>query len=371
MANTPGATRGISLGRIRSARVVVQPSTLIMLVLLAFLFSSSAVGGVTQRAFSLGLLMAVLLFVSVFLHELAHAIAAWSFRREVKEIVLTLWGGHTTFDSRGMTPLVSGVTAIAGPVANGVIAVLCWTVAGAHVLEGTAQNLLEWVVIANILLAAFNLLPGIPMDGGRVLESIVWAATDNRNRATIVAAWTGRVIAVGVLVGSLALPVLLLSRSPGIYDLLFGVLIFSVLWPAANTALKVARSLQRRENTTAGSLMVVAVGVPYSASVADAVAAAERAGAAEVVVQAADGAPAGHFPLATAAAVPAELRSSTGLQAVTSPIPRGAIVAPWIEGDELVEQLRRWHGATDVWVVVENDRVVGVVPLAAVFSALQ
>jgi len=128
--------------------------------------------------------------------------------------------------------------------------------------------------------------------------------------------------------------------------------------------------MRRREHTTSGSLMVRAIGIQHTASVAEALEAAQAAGAAEVVVLAADGAPAGHFPVATAQAVPSELRTGTGLQSVAVPIPRGAIVSPWLEGEQLVEQLRRWHGATDVWVVVESERVAGVLPLSAVFKAL-
>src|SRR5688572_12957229 len=126
MANASPRTRGIRLGSIKGAEIIVQPSTLVMLVILAFIYSSSASGELTPHAFSLGMLYAILLFASVFVHELAHAIAAWSYGRKVSAIVLTLWGGHTSFDGRKLTPGVTGVTAIAGPAANGLIAVASW-----------------------------------------------------------------------------------------------------------------------------------------------------------------------------------------------------------------------------------------------------
>lgn len=370
MVDASPPTRGIRLGRIGSARVIVQPSTLVMLVILALFFASNDEGGITSRAFSMGMLLAVLLFLSIFVHELAHAIAAWGFKRRVNEIVLTLWGGHTSFDARGITPLVSGVTAIAGPIANALIAITTQLVISADIVQGTPRAVLGWLVWANILLALFNALPGIPMDGGRVLESIIWSASGNRSRATIVAAWSGRVIAIVVLVGSLAWP-LLQGRSPGLTEVLFAVLIFSVLWPAASTALRVTQLIDRRERVSAGTLMVPAVPQPYTATVADARAAAAATGAREVVVLATDGSPAGHFPVSLTTQVPAELHATTGLQSVTMPLPRGAVIEAWLQGEELVAALRTWHDRTDAWAVVDNNGVVGVLTLDAALKALQ
>ncbi|MFN3866752.1 MAG: peptidase M50, partial [Demequina sp.] len=111
-------TRGLSLGRAFGGRIIVQPSTVVMLAILAFLFATNGGGQLDRRSFTVGLVLAVLLFASVLVHEIAHAAAARAFGRQVHEVVLTLWGGHTTFDARGMTPLVSGVTALVGPLAN-------------------------------------------------------------------------------------------------------------------------------------------------------------------------------------------------------------------------------------------------------------
>jgi len=370
MTDEPRPTRGIILGRIAGARLIVQPSTLLMLVVLALLFSSSDQGGITRHAFSLGMLLAVLLFVSVFLHELAHAIAAWAFGRQVREIVITLWGGHTSFDAKNITPAVSGITAIAGPVANGVLALSGWALLSADVFQGTARGVLTWIIYANVLLAAFNALPGIPMDGGRVLESIVWHASGDRNRATFVAAWAGRVIAVAVVIFALGAPYLRGSR-PDLVTAVWAFLIFMILWPAATAAIKMSSTMARREATTAASLMIAAVSVPFTVTVADARTIALRANAAEVVVMAGDGQPAGHFPTLLTDSVPEADRGATGLQSVTMPLARGAIVSPELDGSELVEALRSWWGRTDVWVVVDGERIVGVLPLEAALKALQ
>lgn len=359
MADQTPRTRGFSLGHVLGARVVVQPSTLLMLVILAFLLSSGD-DGITRRAFTIGLILAAALIVSVFLHEVAHAVAARALGRDVHEIVLTLWGGHTSFDSRNLTPLVNGVVSLAGPAANVVIA---GVLAGALQLTtpgGVLGAALWWVVWANLLLAAFNALPGIPMDGGRALEALVWGVTKDRGRGTIVAAWGGRVIAVGVLVGSIAIP-FLRGYSPDLFSVIWGFLIFTILWPAASAALKGTKTMARIENIGARSVMVSAVAIPHAATVQEAGDFAAREGAQEVVVLADDGSPAGHFPVEMVDQVPEADRAHTNLQAVTMPMLRGAAMPSTLRGAEFVQFLQQSWGKTDVWVVTEHGRVVGVV----------
>lgn len=357
------------VGRILGAPVIVQPSTLAMLAILSFVFASRS-GETTARSLSLGLALAVALFASVFLHEVAHAIAARAFRRTVSEIVITLWGGHTSFESHGLTPLVNGVTAVAGPVMNLVIAAAARVTLAVTPVDGLAAAIIEYVAWANVLLAVFNILPGIPMDGGRVLESAVWAGTGNRNRGTLVAAWGGRVVAVGVVVYSLGVP-LLQGRRPGIIDAVGAMLIFSILWPAASSAIGYSRSMLRRDQVSARGLMVRAIAVPYTATVAQARELAERATVTEVVVLGADGVPAGRFSYALTDEVPESTRATTTLQTVTTPIPRGALMPVGADAAALLPALREWWGKTDVWVVTDDEAVVGIVRLVDVVAALK
>ncbi|WP_084103968.1 M50 family metallopeptidase [Demequina sp. NBRC 110056] len=380
MTESPQRTRGFQLGRAFGGRIIVQPSTLVMLVLLAFLFSTGGGADLTRRGFTIGLILAVLLFVSVFLHELSHAATAKALGREVHEVVITLWGGHTSFDARGLTPRDNGLTAAAGPLTNLVISGLAYALLATGAFDITLVDLVEgditgylivqYLAVANLILAIFNALPGIPMDGGRVLESVVWAVTKDRWRGVIVAAWGGRVIAVGVVLYALGAP-LAAGRTPTVFDVLWAGLIAVILWPAASQALRAAQHLSKREVVSAGSVMVPAIAVPYTASVDQALAAAVAAGAREVVVTGADGAVAGHFPVAIGEAVPAESRDATALTSVLMPVPRGSEVPPTLGGEELVMRLREWWGKTDGWVVVDSGRPVGVARLSDVMEALR
>ena len=362
--------RGIRLGSIRGAAVVVEPSTLIMILVLAVIYSGSSAGRASSNAFAMGVLMAVLLFASVFIHELAHAIAAWSFGRKVSTIVLTLWGGHTTFDARNLTPKVVAVTASAGPVANGVLAIGAFLAAASGSLNGTTLALVQWLAWANLLLAIFNVLPGIPLDGGRVMAGIVWAVTGNRERGTLVAAWVGRFVAIGAAAFAIGWP-LLNGRRPDLIDIAFGILIFSVIWPAASSTIRHLKTQEKREQAKVAALMQPAIGVPYTATVAAAREAALAAGALSVVVLAADGEPAGVTTLPVIDRVPEERRGAEGLQSVTTPIPRGAVVDSQLQGEELVRALREWYGRADSWAVVDDGEVVGSVRLESVLAAFQ
>ncbi len=351
------------------ARVIVQPSTLIMIAVLAFLWASRDVDGLTSESLTRGATLALLLFASVFVHEVAHAATARFFRREVSEIVITLWGGHTSFDGRGMTPVISGVTSAAGPAMNMVVAASAYGVSGLAVPQG-AHDLLAWLIYANVALAVFNSLPGIPMDGGRVFEAAVWAVTGSRSRGTIAAAWGGRAVAGG-FVAFVVLRAFSEGRTPGIFELVWAMFVFSLLWPPASAALRSAQLSGRAEVVTAAKVMRAAAPVKHNVSVADALREAERADADEVVVMSADGSPAGHFATAMAREVPVDVRSRTELSAVTLPLPRGATAASDLTGHELLEEIREWWGKTDALVVLDDAEVVGVVLLKDVIERLK
>lgn len=136
---------------------------------------------------------ALALFISVLLHELAHSLVAKSRGLPVKSITLFLLGGVSNLESEPEKPGVEFVVAIAGPLSSLALAAIFWAV---HVFELAALSpvkaAVDYLVIVNILLAAFNILPGFPLDGGRVLRSLIWGATGNLQKATNIAASVGQ-----------------------------------------------------------------------------------------------------------------------------------------------------------------------------------
>jgi Zn-dependent protease len=150
-----------------------------------------------------GLLTSLLFFASVVLHELAHSVVAIAWGIPVKSITLFIFGGVASIEREPQRPLAEFLIAIAGPVASLLLALgfgLAW-LAGEALGLAPVAGLGFYLASINLSLAVFNMVPGFPLDGGRVFRSLVWAWTGNINRATRWAATTGRIIAVLMIVG--------------------------------------------------------------------------------------------------------------------------------------------------------------------------
>ena len=196
------ATRkGLVIGRVGTAPVMVDSGLLLLAALLAFVagpIASHALPTLGVAAgYLVGLGFAVLLLGSVLLHELAHAWVARHRDVQVHQIVLTLVGGHTEMAQAG-TAATSALIAVAGPLTNLAVAAVAWLAWQNVPGGGVPALLLVMVASSNALVTAFNLLPGLPMDGGWILEALVWQVTGRRWTGTIAAAWCGRVVAVGL-----------------------------------------------------------------------------------------------------------------------------------------------------------------------------
>lgn len=144
----------------------------------------------------LGLLSALGLVLSVLIHELAHALTARRYGVEIKEIRLWILGGVAQFKAMPQQPRAEAVVAIMGPVTSAVLGVLLWWLAGLlGAGAGAGLVVISYLAAVNVVLAVFNLLPALPMDGGRVLRSLLATRTSHL-RATRIAASVSQIIAV-------------------------------------------------------------------------------------------------------------------------------------------------------------------------------
>jgi len=142
-----------------------------------------------------GAVTAVMLFVSVLLHELGHSVVALQYKIPVRSITLFLFGGVAQIGAEPPSAIAEFLIASAGPLVSLILAVLFYAV---QPLVGGIEPLLglaKYLAYINLALVLFNLIPGYPLDGGRVFRAIVWAITGNMRRATLIAANVGRLFA--------------------------------------------------------------------------------------------------------------------------------------------------------------------------------
>jgi Zn-dependent protease/predicted transcriptional regulator len=208
-----GRTRsGWQIGSIFDIPLIIDSSWLFVVGLLAL---SNGLAWQTDyptwapwQAWSAGLAMALLLFGSVLVHELGHSLVAKSQGTKVNSITLFLFGGIASIDEEARTPGKAFQVAIAGPLVSlalfGILTALSQLSAPQSVWQVLSGDLARM----NLVLALFNLIPGLPLDGGQVLKAAVWKATGSRFKGVHWAARTGQVlgwiaVSIGLLTGIL------------------------------------------------------------------------------------------------------------------------------------------------------------------------
>jgi Zn-dependent protease len=361
---------GIPLGKIAGIPVVLAYSwfaiaAFTVLVYGPVLAHNNPRLGVT--AYFVAFAYSVLLLISVLVHELAHALTARMYRWPTRKIVLNLWGGHTQFEEFTASPGRSVLVALAGPAANLALAAGGWLLLTGGQLTGVADTLANIFVWANLLIGIFNVLPGLPLDGGRLVESAVWKVTGNREKGTIAAGWTGRIIVICIAVWFVALP-LLSGNQPDTSLMLITVLVGGFLWMGASASIQQARYRSRLHLVDAAALAEPALGLPATATVAD-VQRYSTAGVPAVVLYGPDERPAAVVDDAAAAQVPAALAPATPASAVAYPLAAGAYVKATDRGAELLAYLAQLEGS-DYAVVDDAGTVTGLLRQLTVLNAL-
>ncbi len=190
----------IPLGRILGIQIGLDYSWFVIFALLTWMLAGSYFPAEFKDwppflYWVMGALTAIMFFVSVLLHELGHSVVALRYKIPVRSITLFLFGGVAEIGAEPPSAISEFFIACAGPLVSLILAVLFYTVqplaSGIEPLLG----LTKYLAYINLALALFNLIPGYPLDGGRVFRAIVWAITGNMRRATLIAANTGRFFA--------------------------------------------------------------------------------------------------------------------------------------------------------------------------------
>jgi Zn-dependent protease/predicted transcriptional regulator len=192
------------IGRILGIPIYIHPSWIIIFVLitlsLAGQFTQMHPQWTPEQHWTLGILTSLLFFASVLFHELSHSVVAKLYKIRVASITLFVFGGVSRIGKDAPTPAQEFNIAFAGPLSSGLLAVMFYAIERVLPQDQMVGALADWLWKTNAMLAVFNLLPGFPLDGGRVFRSLVWAVTKDFGRATRIAGATGKLVAYGMIV---------------------------------------------------------------------------------------------------------------------------------------------------------------------------
>jgi len=366
----PVKRRGVKIGSIAGVPIYIRGSLLILVIAVTFLYGRLIAAerpGVSQFAALIAFGFVVVLVLSILLHEAGHAFTARRVGLGVKAITLELLGGYTELDRESPTPGSELLVALAGPFVSFVLGGVAVLGAFATPRHSLVNELLVQLAVANLVVAAFNVLPGLPLDGGRALRGLLWAITGDASKAGVAAGWTGRIIAMASAVaGSYLFAVQLLALPSFVF---VGVMSFN-LWISASQAIQAAEMQARFPQLHAGSLAVplfpVLSGTPLSEALRM-LAGSGRPDAALVVVDTAGALRALVDPIA-ARAVPPPRQPWVAVDAVARGIDYTRRVDANLRGADLVQTLQT--DPAPEYLVNNHDHIIGVLRVADVVRLL-
>ncbi|MDT0330062.1 site-2 protease family protein [Nocardiopsis lambiniae] len=360
---------GLLLGRPFGVPVYVTASWWVVAVLITLVY-----GGIVQDRLALGpiayvlaFVFALLLYASVLVHELAHSVLARHYGLPVRRIVLYVLGGVSEIEKEAPTPGREFWIAFVGPLFSLLIAAGAF---GLYLLSDpftVVGELLFQLWVANLLVGVFNLLPGLPLDGGRLVRAGVWKLTGRPLAGSVAGAWGGRILALVVV----ATPLLLGWLGGGLnpWGTVWGLVLGGFMWMGATDSLRAARARSRVPGLRARGLARRAVAVPADTPLAEAERRAGEAGAEAIVVTDTGGTPTSIVHPGMAAEVIPARRAWTPVVEVARALGAHSVV-PWgLEGEELLEFLTG-HPLPEYLVVDDAGDVHGVLRAADVNAAM-
>ena len=250
--------RQLLVARVSGIPVRIDYRWFFVLALMSFITAGS-INTLVEDAlasFVFGLLTTLVFFVSIFIHEYAHAAVARMEGVQVLEIVLHPFGGLARLKHEPETPRAEFRIAIAGPSASFLLAVVFVVLMA--IANSLGLNILAllffMLALSNFLLAVFNLFPGYPLDGGRVLRAYLWRRGKNLNEATVLTGRCGQIIAVALIVFGLVFALMRGDFFTGFWTILVGFFLY-------DSAKSIIREVNDFENLSVEEVMQLPVAV--------------------------------------------------------------------------------------------------------------
>jgi Zn-dependent protease len=363
---------GLPVGRFFGVPLYLSPSWLFIALLITVTYSELVEQTVDDispvGSYAVAFAFAVLLAISLLAHELGHTAVSLAFGLPVRRVVIFLLGGVSEIEKEPEGPAQEYLVAVAGPLVSLVLAA-----AGGCLLpltdSGTiARTMIFLLVWSNLAVAVFNLLPGLPLDGGRVVRAGVWKFSGDKLTGTRAAAWGGRAVAVLVLV--FAVVTVPSDSALGVGNVLLAGLLAAFIWVGATQSLSTATVSARLPAVDITTLVRPTISVPPDLPIAEALRRAWGARVRGLVVVDGTGSPRALVSESHVMAVPEARRPWTTVADVARPLEPGLVLADSLSGAEVVEAFRRTP-ASEYLVVGRDGRAVGMLSAVDVARVLQ
>jgi Zn-dependent protease len=353
---------GIRIARPFGIPVFISPYWFLIAGLFVFLYARGLYSVPGNLRYPVAAAFVVLLYVSVLVHELSHSVVARAFGLPVRRILLYPLGGFSEIEREPPTPGKEFLVSAAGPAISLALAGGGYVLARAVHDGGVLSVLLYQLWVANLLVGIFNLLPGLPLDGGRMLRAGVWKLTGRPGWATIVAAWAGRVLAACVLI----VPLALYARTGSgiqLFDVAWLVVIAAFMWTGAGQALRATRMRERLPALQARALARRAIPIPANLPLAEAIRRADAAQARALVVVDHEDRPIAIVNETAVMATPPQRRPWIEAGTLARTIDPGLVLPADLSGMALIDAVRRTP-ASEYLLVESSGQVFGVLAAA-------
>lgn len=357
------------VGQIAGVDVLITMSWFFIAALIAVLMAprvEAVEPGLGGWKYVAGFAFAVVLYLSVLLHEASHALMAQHYGHQVSSITLHFLGGATMIEGEARRPREEFWIAVVGPltsIAVGLLAIPLWFITP----DGLLRMAVEGLAAANLIVGVMNLIPGLPLDGGRVLKSVVWGASGNVHRGTLAAGWGGRITAVAVLFWPLCMNSVL-GVEPRFVDYVLSFVVALFLWTGATASMQSARLRRRLPSIVARNLARRTITVLEDLPVSEAVRRAQEASAGSIVTVTTGEQPIGIVNETALLAVPEERRPWVSVSSVARSLEEGLSLPVSIVGEDLIKAITR-KPAHEYLLTEEDGSIYGVLTTADVDRA--
>jgi Zn-dependent protease len=359
----PGPRRdaryGIVIGRLFGVPVYISPYWFLVAGVVVVFYASSLSQSVhpTGVRYAVAATFVVLLYASVLVHELSHCLVARAFKLTVRRIHLNPVRGYSEIEQEPPTPAKEFSVSVVGPLTSLALAACGLGLDVAFNLGGIPRVLVDQLIFANLVVGVFNLLPGLPLDGGWMLHAGLWKITGRPGTATIAAAWAGRVLAVLLIL----VPVGLLGRKLYLTstDVLWLAVIAVFMWISSGQAIKTARVRDRLPRLQARRLARRAIPIPGNVPLAEAIRRADEAQARALVVIDHESTPIAIVNETAVMATPQQRRPWIEVGSLARAIEPGIVLSADLSGMELIQAVQR-SPATEYLLIEPSGQVFGV-----------